>query len=136
MPYLRITAIFCTMAVLSSCASPQKYNARLNQELGKSQQQLISSFGTPSSVKKFANGDKIISYVNLNYQTIPDPDYDFSTDFMTENELFTPFTFGGDEIPIGNFMGETITDYCKTDFYLTGNIVTSWQWRGNACGVL
>ena len=24
----------------------------------------------------------------------------------------------------------------KTDFYLTNNVVTSWQWRGNACDAL
>lgn len=135
MPVSKLTAAAIAICLLSACASPQKYNRRLNRELGKTEQQLIADFGNPSSVKKFSNGDEIISYVNLNYQLIPDPDYAFSTGFMTEDEMFTPFTFGGNEIPVGNFMGETITDYCKTDFYLSNNVVTSWQWRGNACGV-
>lgn len=113
-----------------------KYNARLNGELGKTSQQLISAFGQPSKVRKLANGDEIISYVSINYQVIPAPNYYFNTGFMTENELFDPFTYGDDEIPVGDFMGETITDFCKTDFYLTNNVVTSWQWRGNACDAL
>lgn len=90
-----------------------KYNARLNGELGKTSQQLISAFGQPSKVRKLANGDEIISYVSINYQVIPDPNYYFNTGFMTENELFDPFTYGDDEIPVGDFMGETITDFAK-----------------------
>lgn len=90
-----------------------KYNARLNGELGKTSQQLISAFGQPSKVRKLANGDEIISYVSINYQVIPDPNYYFNTGFMTENELFDPFTYGDDEIPVGDFMEETITDFAN-----------------------
>lgn len=121
---------------INACTLPQKYNNQLNQKLGKTSEQLISSMGQPAKIKKLANGDEIITYVSINYQVIPDPNYYFNNDFMTEDEMFAPFTYGGDEIPIGNYMGETITDYCKTDFYLKNNIVTSWQWKGNACVAL
>ena len=94
---------------------------------------LISLFAVAATL---AGCDEIISYVSINYQVIPDPNYYFNTGFMTENELFDPFTYGDDEIPVGDFMEETITDFCKTDFYLTNNVVTSWQWRGNACDAL
>ena len=86
--------------------------------------------------KDFTTADKRFRTTVINYQVIPDPNYYFNTGFMTENELFDPFTYGDDEIPVGDFMGETITDFCKTDFYLTNNVVTSWQWRGNACDAL
>ena len=135
-PWKKLISLFAVAATLAGGASSQKYNARLNGELGKTSQQLISAFGQPSKVRKLANGDEIISYVSINYQVIPDPNYYFNTGFMTENELFDPFTYGDDEIPVGDFMGETITDFCKTDFYLTNNVVTSWQWRGNACDAL
>lgn len=125
-----------TILSLSSCATSQKYNEELNQELGKTSAQLISSFGQPTKVKKLANGDEIITYISINYQVLPYPNYYFNTDFMTEDEMFYPFTYGEDVIPVGNFMGETITEYCKTDFYLKNDIVSSWQWRGNACVAL
>lgn len=122
--------------LLTGCATPQKYDAKLNEELGKTASELMASFGQPSRTRRLADGNEIISYINVNYQIITDPNYFFNTGFMTEDEIFTPFTIGETEIPVGNFMGETITDYCKTDFYLTNGIVTSWQWRGNSCVAL
>ena len=74
-----------TILSLSSCATSQKYNEELNQELGKTSAQLISSFGQPTKVKKLANGDEIITYISINYQVLPDPNYYFNTDFMTED---------------------------------------------------
>ena len=118
---------------LAACATSQKYNTELNNEIGKTSQQLMSKYGSPTHVKRLANGDEIISYVNINQQVLPSPNYYFNNGFMTEDEMFAPFTYGGNEIPVGNFMGEVVTDYCNTKFYIKNNIVTSWQWRGNAC---
>jgi len=128
--------IICAALALSGCATAAKYNAELNAEIGKTSSALISKYGTPTRVKRLANGDEIYTYVNINYQVLPSPNYYFNTDFMTEDEMFAPFTYGGNEIPVGNFMGEVITDYCNTKFYLKNNVVTSWQWRGNACVAL
>lgn len=118
---------------LTACATAQKYNTQLNNDIGKSAQQIMNQYGNPTHVKRLANGDEIFTYVNVNQEVLPSPNYYFNTDFMTEDEMFAPFTYGGDEIPVGNFMGEVVTDYCKTKFYLKNNIVTSWQWRGNSC---
>lgn len=98
-PWKKLISLFAVAATLAGCASSQKYNARLNGELGKTSQQLISAFGQPSKVRKLANGDEIISYVSINYQVIPDPNYYFNTGFMTENELFDPFTYGVTKSP-------------------------------------
>lgn len=129
----KIILILACAIWLSACATSQNYTNQLNNELGKTSQQLMSKYGNPTHIKKLANGDEIISYVNINYQVLPSPNYYFNNDFMTEDEMFAPFTYGGNEIPVGNFMGEVITDYCNTKFYIKNNIVTSWQWRGNAC---
>lgn len=118
---------------LTACATAQNYNNKLNADIGKTAQQLMNQYGNPTHVKRLANGDEIFSYVNVNQQVLPSPNYYFNTDFMTEDEMFAPFTYGGNEIPIGNFMGEVVTDYCNTKFYLKNNVVTSWQWRGNSC---
>ena len=118
---------------LSACATSENYTAQLNGEVGKTAQQLTAKYGTPTHGKRLANGDEIFSYVSVNEQVLPDPNYYFNTGFMTEDEMFAPFTYGGNAIPVGNFMGEVVTDYCKTKFYLKNNIVTSWQWSGNSC---
>ncbi len=122
--------------ILNACATPQKYDQQLNQEIGKTANQLMNKYGQPAKVKKLTNGDEIISYISINNQVVQDPNYDFNNDFITEDEMFYPFTYGGNEIPIGNYMGEVITEYCKTDFYLKNNKVISWQWKGNACAAI
>lgn len=115
-PWKKLISLFAVAATLAGCASSQKYNARLNGELGKTSQQLISAFGQPSKVRKLANGDEIISYVSINYQVIPDPNYYFNTGFMTENELFDPFTYGDDEIPRRRFYGRNNYRFLQNRF--------------------
>ncbi len=132
---LKHTLILLTLIfLLCSCASSQKYNQKLNQTIGKNYQELINQYGNPSSIKHQKNGDMIVTYLNINTELLPDPNYFFNNnDFLTEDEEFYPFTYGGNEIPIGNFMGQEITNYCQTKFYLKNNHVTSWSWKGNSC---
>lgn len=134
--FKKIFYILTLALALTACATAQKYNTQLNNDIGKSAQQIMNQYGNPTHVKRLANGDEIFTYVNVNQEVLPSPNYYFNTDFMTEDEMFAPFTYGGNEIPIGNFMGEVVTDYCNTKFYLKNNIVTSWQWRGNSCVAL
>ncbi|MCM1323618.1 MAG: hypothetical protein NC218_05610 [Acetobacter sp.] len=131
--YRKIFSILTLITSLTACATSQKYTTQLNNDVGKTSQQLVAQYGNPTHVKRLANGDEIITFISVNQQVIPSPNYYFNNNFMTEDEMFAPFTYGGNEIPIGNFMGEVITDYCNTKFYLKNNIVTSWQWKGNAC---
>lgn len=131
---LMMTIALCSC--LSACATSAKYEQKLNQYLGQSEQQLITAWGQPQHQKQLANGQQILTYVSINKQVLPDPNYYYNTGLLDEDEIFYPFTYGGDAIPDGNFMGETITDYCQTKFYLTNNRVTSWQFKGNACVAL
>jgi len=133
---LKLTSIIALILIITSCATSQNYSAKLNLDIGKTSQQLISQYGNPTKVHRLSNGDEIITYTFLNYSLIPSPEYDFDNSFYTEDELFTPFTQGYDEIPIDNYMGDIVKNYCKTKFYLKNNIVTSWQWKGNSCVAL
>lgn len=129
----RYITLLTLLITVTACATAQNYENMLNREIGQSSNALINKFGAPTSVKRFKNGDEIITYTHINNQVVPSPNYYFNTDFMTEDEMFAPFTYGGNAIPVGNFMGEVITEYCQTKFYLKNNIVTSWQYKGNAC---
>jgi len=124
---------FLIVTCLCACATPQKYAQKLAAETGKTEQQLIAAWGKPSQVKELQNGDKILTYTFKNNQILPESEFYNDMGLMDEDELFYPFTYGGNEIPDGNFLGQTITDYCQTKFYLKNNTVTSWQYKGNAC---
>lgn len=129
--------ILITFLCLCSCATSLKYNQKLNNDVGKTYEELTQEYGTPSITKRLKNNDMIVTYVNINTTLLPDPNYfPNNNDFLTEDEMFYPFTYGGNEIPVGNFMGEEITNYCQTKFYLHNNVVTSWSWRGNSCVAL
>lgn len=130
---LKKFTLFFIIALLCACANSQNYTNQLNQEIGKTTEQLIGKYGQPSQVKKLDNGNEIITYISINQQVLPDPEYGFNNDFLTEDEMFYPFTYGGSIIPVGSFMGDVITDYCKTDFYIKNNLVSSWQYKGNSC---
>jgi hypothetical protein len=125
--------VFLITLCLCACATPQKYEQKLIKETGKTEQALIASWGKPSQIKELSNGDKILTYTFKNNQVLPEPEFYNSIGLMDEDEMFYPFTYGGDMIPDGNFLGENITDYCQTKFYLKNNIVSSWQYKGNAC---
>jgi hypothetical protein len=132
----KVIGQFLLIFSLTACATAQKYEAKLNQEIGKTSEQLIASFGNPTQVRKMKNGDMVIIYTYREDDLIPSPDVFDSGDFVTEDEAFYDFTYGGYEIPIGNDVGELVTDYCQTRFYLKNNIVQSWQYKGNACVAL
>ena len=117
---------------LTACATTAKYEAKLARQVGNSEQQLIAAWGEPNQIKDLKNGDKILIYTDVSDEVIPVSGY-YDMGMMTEDDIFYPFTYGGDVIPDGNFLGQTITDYCQTKFYLKNNIVTSWQYKGNAC---
>lgn len=125
--------LFLFIFGFTACATAQKYEAKLNREVGKTSEQLMASFGNPTQVRRLKNGDMIIVYTYREDELIPSPDVFDSGDFVTEDEAFYDFTYGGYEIPIGNGAGNLITNYCQTRFYLRNNIVQSWQYRGNAC---
>ena len=125
------------LILLTACATSAKYTQKLNQDVGKSFSALTQEYGTPSRVKRLKNGDMIVYYTYVNQEILPDPEYDFDYNtFLTEDEMFYPFTYGGNAIPDGSFMGETITNYCQTKFYIQNNLVTSWSYKGNSCVAL
>ena len=129
---LKKIGLFIIIFCLNACATNAKYEEKLSSELGKTEQQIISSWGQPNQIKEFKNGDKILTYLSINNQVIPIGGY-YDMSMLDEDEIFAPFTYGGNIIPDANFLGETVTDYCQTKFYLSNNHVTSWQYNGNAC---
>ena len=118
---------------LGACATAQKYETKLNQQIGKTSEQLLADFGNPTQIKRLKNGNMVIIYNYRNEELVPSPDIFDNSDFMTEDEIFYQFTYDGNEIPIGSNFGDIVINYCQTRFYLKNNIVNSWQTKGNAC---
>jgi len=132
----KILILGSLILTLNACATPEKYAQKLNNQKGKTEQQLISSFGQPNQIQEMSNGTKILIYTYKNDELIPQPSFYNNMDLLTEDEAFYQFTYGGNEIPDGNLIADNITDYCQTIFYLKDNRVTAFQYHGNACVAL
>ena len=129
----KMFVLWFVMLTLNACATPAKYAKKLSLEAGKTEQQLIASWGEPNQIKELENGTKILIYTYKDDKLLPAPSFYNNMDLLDEDEAFYQFTYGGDEIPDGNLLADNITNYCQTIFYLTNNHVTSWKYHGNAC---
>ena len=119
-----ITAIVLLLT-LNACATSQKYDAKLNKLIGKTSEQLQTTMGKPNITKQLKNGDMIYIYTNINDQELPLANFNYDDGIMDEDDIFYSFTYGGNVIPDGNLLEETITDFCQTQFHLKNNIVVS-----------
>jgi len=132
----KIFILFGIILTVTACATPAKYAEKLNNQKGKTEQQLIASFGQPNQIKENSDGSKILIYTYKQDKLLPAPSFYNNMDLLDEDEAFYQFTYGGNEIPDGNLIADNITDYCQTIFYLKDNRVTAFQYHGNACVAL
>ena len=61
--------------LLFACATSQKYDEKLNGWIGKSEQDLIMSWGRPSAIKYVNDNTKIITYTKINEFYFPSEYY-------------------------------------------------------------
>ena len=54
----KMSFILILTFLLFACATPAKYDSKLNRLVGVSKSQLIKDMGQPSATKVFANGDE------------------------------------------------------------------------------
>ncbi len=124
--------LIVTMLLLA-CATPQKYDKRLQQWVGKQENELLAVWGRPSAEKYLNDHTKVITYTQINDWYYPMEYYAYNGGWVTENVIYEPFA---DEygLDMYNQMTETeVEEYCQTSFWVVNGIITAWKWRGNDC---
>ncbi|MFR8205674.1 MAG: hypothetical protein ACLU99_04570 [Alphaproteobacteria bacterium] len=71
----KMSFILILTFLLFACATPAKYDSKLNRLVGVSKSQLIKDMGQPSATKVFANGDEVLAYVKANDVYVPSEFY-------------------------------------------------------------
>lgn len=100
--------MFVLLAV--ACATQEKYERRLNDWVGRSEEELISSLGVPTSTHNLNSGGKLILYRNRGTAVI-----------------------GGGSIGPAEIDNKGMT-WCETTFKLGPDAkVLSASFKGNAC---
>jgi uncharacterized protein YcfL len=118
--------------VLFACASPLKYDAKLNDLVGANKATLIKTMGKPSASKIFANGDEVIAYVKANDVYVPSEFYMYNNSASAQ-DVYAPFLEESDFTPYASSFGYQVEYICQTAFLLQNGVVTAWKWRGNDC---
>ena len=121
--------------LLFACATPAKYDSKLNHLVGVSKSQLIKDMGQPSATKVFANGDEVLAYVKANDVYIPSEFYLYNQGALSNeyDGIYSPFLGDYDFSPYGAAFGYEVENICQTVFLIQNGMVTGWKWRGNDC---
>ena len=96
---------------LVSCATTKKYEEKLNTWMYSDADELVRSWGSPSSTYEMQNGEKILMYDFSRTGAIP------MTNYQSGNTSYIPFN-----------------RHCKTEFTVSSeNKIISWSFEGNDC---
>jgi hypothetical protein len=114
------------LTLLAGCAYPNpRHVAELNGLVGKSETDLLRSYGVPSRTYD-TRGSRFVSYQMTRIESVPG---DFGPGFGYGGFGYGAYGYGG----FGGFGPEIIQRDCDTTFELKAGIVASWSLRGNAC---
>ena len=94
---------------LAGCATTGKYEAKLANWKGASEQALVAEWGQPTEL--ISSGDMSIY------------------EYLKEDSKFATPLYIGREI---RYVDE-YRIWCKTTFVVEKKLVTSWRWEGNGC---
>ena len=130
----KISFVLIVTLLLLGCATPAKYDKKLNAMVGQSRQTLIKDWGRPSASKILANGDEVITYTKANNVYVPSEFYLYNQGFEpSEDVVYSPFMNDYDFSPYGQTFGYQVEYVCQTAFLLQNGQIIGWKWRGNDC---
>lgn len=121
--------------ILFACATPEKYDAKLDNTIGQTRAQLEKTMGKPSAVKIFANGDEVVAYTKANNVFVPSEFYLYNQGALSNegDGIYSPFLGNYDFSPYGATFGYEVENICQTVFLIQNGRVAGWKWRGNDC---
>jgi hypothetical protein len=131
----KLIYLFAMVALLSGCATTAKYEAKLNNWIGASEDSLVAAWGVPNKTYNLPDGKKAIEYVHK--ETIQSGGYSYATPQTTYqsgtigNKPYsgTSTSYVIETTPVQNYKLS-----CKTSFIINNSgKVESWHHEGNDC---
>lgn len=123
----KIISIFVVLSVgfLASCTTEKNYEAGLDQWIGKSEKELVTTWGIPDKQYQLDANTRMLSFVSHNTVYYPGT---VSTCFGVagRNTLFNNCAGGG-------FPPSRQSYSCETIFTLHNGHVARWGHKGNNC---
>ena len=107
---------------LMACASVQNYDDYLESWIGKSEAELVETWGAPMKMENLGAGRQLFVY--MKQKTVMEPGADPQSLDFGNYSLYNP----DNDI----MQSETIY-YCETTFTTENDIITDYSWAGDAC---
>jgi len=119
----KFTLIILLSLLTNACATTANYEKILESWVGSNVNDLVNSWGYPTSTFKAPNGNTVYSYSSSGSYTMP-------TNSTTTYNAYGN-TLYGNTTTTG---GQTLNFSCQTYFEVNdGNVITTWKWKGNNC---
>jgi hypothetical protein len=111
-------------ACLGSCTTTQNYEASLDGWIGKTEKELVMSWGIPDKQYQISQNSKMVSYISTESAVYPSG---LSTCFGAVNgNTITTNCMGNLPPVVQNY-------YCETFFTLVDGHIDRWGHKGNDC---
>ena len=132
---MRIITVLLLSLGIFGCATTAKYEAKLNNWIGSSEDTLIASWGVPNKTYNMLDGKRAIDYVHKD--TVQTGGYIYTTPQTTyhsgkigdKSYSGTSTAYVTEVEPVRKYKY-----YCKTSFVINnGGKIESWHHEGNNC---
>lgn len=111
--------------LLCACASQKKYEAMLDTWIGKSERELVETWGIPDKQYQLDAGTRMLAYVKRRTATYPGSSVSSCYGNIAGRAVASTC--------IGGLPPETRTFHCETTFSLVDGRVARWGTSGNDC---
>lgn len=133
---MKFILIASIVAVLSGCATSQKYDKLLSGLIGKPEAQLLSDWGQPQESKDIGNGDRMLTYDQK--RTVQTGGYTLnSTNNYNTGRISSDFrsATGGSTrtLAMPTMPTRDITMSCITRFTIHQGLIQAFSWEGEDC---
>ena len=122
--------LILTLLVLACSSERMLYQDKLQKFIGKSEQNLINTFGQPTKQIILSDETKILVYTKINDFYMPIEYYDGWLGFEPASlTYFDDFNLS----PYDEVIDTKVQDVCQTKFTLQKGKVVSFKFQGNDC---
>ena len=105
--------LIVTFLVLA-CATSEKYDKKLNDLVGKTEQDLVMAWGTPSAVKYVNDNTKVFTYTKINDFYFPSEYYLYNEEFEPDDTIYAPLMNEYNFMPYAELTDNVVEADCQT----------------------
>lgn len=110
------------LVALSACATIQNYDDYLESWVGRSEAELVETWGAPIKMENLGGGRQLFTYIKQKIVMEPEAN--------PQNVNFGNYSLYNS---VNDAMQSETIYYCETTFTTENDIIVDYSWAGDAC---